>query len=381
MHSNDLTILERREFDWKPGRNDQMNSAHCLRVYARILFGGRASAVWATAAMVCAAYLSGPLYGQGPWTGGPTGPIYYTGGNVGIGTTSPQAKLYIAGGSNGGLETTGNATYGGSLVLNDYSTSLNANMGIEFKTRSDSNGFGWRISSLANNTDLVFESRAASATWGEKIRFINNGNTGIGTASPLERLDLGNGALGFTVPQSPGTDVTYPKLYYAGDVGNGNSGLVLRGWNLGIKTGNFNDTTTKMMITNSGNVGIGTTAPQSLLAVNGTITTKEVVVTNTGWSDYVFAPDYHLQPLNEVGAYVKEHHHLPEIPSEAEVKEKGVSLGDMQAKLLAKVEELTLHMIQADERNTRLEQQNRELRDRVARLETRNPGQGPEKEQ
>jgi predicted nuclease with TOPRIM domain len=117
------------------------------------------------------------------------------------------------------------------------------------------------------------------------------------------------------------------------------------------------------------------------LAVNGTITTKEVVVTNTGWSDYVFAPDYHLQPLNEVGAYVKEHHHLPEIPSEAEVKEKGVSLGDMQAKLLAKVEELTLHMIQADERNTRLEQQNRELRDRVARLETRNPGQGPEKEQ
>jgi DNA-binding transcriptional MerR regulator len=51
------------------------------------------------------------------------------------------------------------------------------------------------------------------------------------------------------------------------------------------------------------------------------------------------------------------------------VKEKGVSVGDMQAKLLAKVEELTLHMIQADERNSRLEQQNQELRDRLARLE------------
>jgi len=51
------------------------------------------------------------------------------------------------------------------------------------------------------------------------------------------------------------------------------------------------------------------------------------------------------------------------------VKEKGVSVGEMESKLLAKVEELTLHMIQADERNNRLEQQNQEPRDRIARLE------------
>jgi hypothetical protein len=134
--------------------------------------------------------------------------------------------------------------------------------------------------------------------------------------------------------------------------------------------------TTQMYLKNGGNVGIGTVNPQSLLAVNGTITTKEVVVTNIGWSDYVFKPGYRLLPLSEVATYVKEHHHLPEIPSEAEVKEKGVSLGDMQAKLLAKIEELTLHMIQTDERltqadrrNSRLEQQNRELWDRIARLE------------
>ena len=114
----------------------------------------------------------------------------------------------------------------------------------------------------------------------------------------------------------------------------------------------------------SSNVGIGTTNPQSKLAVNGTITAKEVIVTNTGWSDYVFRPNYDLKPLSEVGAFVKEHHHLPEIPSEAEVKEKGVSLGDMQAKLLAKIEELTLHMIKAEERN-------RELQERIARLEAR----------
>ena len=92
--------------------------------------------------------------------------------------------------------------------------------------------------------------------------------------------------------------------------------------------------TNSLTVTPAGNVGMGTTAPQSKLAVNGTITTKEVVVTNTGWSDYVFKPNYHLTQLNEVAAYIKKHHHLPEIPSEAEVQEKGFKLGEIQVKLL-----------------------------------------------
>jgi len=128
----------------------------------------------------------------------------------------------------------------------------------------------------------------------------------------------------------------------------------------------------------SGNVGIGTTSPQYKLAVNGTVSTKEVIVTTTGWADYVFTPGYRLPPLGEVSAYIKVHHHLPDIPSQNEVGEKGVNLGEMQAKLLAKIEELTLHMIQADERNNRLEQQNSrlqrescELQERIVRLEER----------
>lgn len=63
---------------------------------------------------------------------------------------------------------------------------------------------------------------------------------------------------------------------------------------------------------------------------------------------------------------------MPGIPSEKEVREKGVSVGEMQAKLLAKVEELTLLMIQADERNGRLQQKNRELQARLERLERSN---------
>jgi hypothetical protein len=68
--------------------------------------------------------------------------------------------------------------------------------------------------------------------------------------------------------------------------------------------------------------------------------------------------------LSEVNAYIQAHHHLPDIPSEAEVKAQGVSVGEMQSKLLAKIEELTLHMIQQDKKN-------RELRERLAQLETR----------
>jgi hypothetical protein len=114
-----------------------------------------------------------------------------------------------------------------------------------------------------------------------------------------------------------------------------------------------------------GNVGIGTTNPTNTLSVNGIVQAKEVLV-NTGWSDYVFDSGYRNRPLAEVAAYIRENHHLPGIPSAKEVEEKGVSLGDMQAKLLAKIEELTLHLIQAD-------QQNRDLQDRIERLEARGP--------
>ena len=111
-----------------------------------------------------------------------------------------------------------------------------------------------------------------------------------------------------------------------------------------------------------GNVGIGTINPTHKLAVNGTIKAKEVIVETTGWSDYVFADDYTLAPLSEVEAHIKTNKHLPGIPSAAQVSEQGISVGDMQAKLLAKIEELTLHQIAQEKRIAALEAENKRLR-------------------
>ena len=123
----------------------------------------------------------------------------------------------------------------------------------------------------------------------------------------------------------------------------------------------------RMRIDNTGNIGIGNFStgpgPQHPLQVLGTIGAEEVIVSSTG-ADYVFQPGYALKPLAEVGEYIQQNRHLPDIPSAKEVEEKGVNLGEMQTKLLAKIEELTLHAIQQ-------EKENRDLRERVARLEAR----------
>jgi len=78
---------------------------------------------------------------------------------------------------------------------------------------------------------------------------------------------------------------------------------------------------------------------------NGIMKAKEVLVTLTGWPDYVFCKDYKLLPLQELEKFVNENQHLPNVPSAATVEEKGVELGEMNALLLKKIEELTLYIL------------------------------------
>jgi hypothetical protein len=68
-------------------------------------------------------------------------------------------------------------------------------------------------------------------------------------------------------------------------------------------------------------------------------------VTLDGWSDFVFENDYSLMPLEEVEQHIHQYKHLPGVPSEKEVRENGVNVGEMQSKLLEKIEELTLYVI------------------------------------
>ncbi len=103
-----------------------------------------------------------------------------------------------------------------------------------------------------------------------------------------------------------------------------------------------------------GNVGIGTATPDAKLAVNGTIHTREVRVDTQNFPDFVFKPSYSLPSLKEVKNYIDQKGHLPGMPSEAEAIKEGMNLGEMNKKLLQKVEELTLYLIEKDKQINRM---------------------------
>ena len=101
-------------------------------------------------------------------------------------------------------------------------------------------------------------------------------------------------------------------------------------------------------------IGAGTSNPTKTLEVNGAIRSKEVLVEVANWSDFVFDKDYDLMTLKEVESYIKENGHLPDVPSAKEVKANGVEVGEMNAILLQKIEELTLYIIELEKKIEKL---------------------------
>jgi len=97
-----------------------------------------------------------------------------------------------------------------------------------------------------------------------------------------------------------------------------------------------------------------------VVEANGLTRARKIKVDADVWADYVFEADYKLMPLADVESFLKEHKHLPSIPSEKVMKEEGIDLAEMNVKMMEKIEELTLYLIQ----------QNKELEKMKAELET-----------
>lgn len=304
----------------------------------------------------------------------------YIDANVAIGHESATEKLDVLG--NLALRNSSSPSF-----LKLYTTS-GTNNAIVF---TDVNGTSFLRSYSGSSGYLEYNGN---------VRITNNGSLGIGTA-PTEKLDVnGNasisGNIGVTNVTSSGY-VTASSYLQAPVVKAGNEWFGFEptannwtGFNLSNGTGSqkriilgvdndedrsvfaiekINVWTRYMDIKANGssyflgNMAIGTSNINGTykLSVNGKIRAKEVVV-ETGWSDFVFEEDYNLKSLKEVESFIKENKHLPDVPSEKEVTENGVSIGEMQSTLLQKIEELTLYVIEQDKRIEKLEQENAELK-------------------
>jgi hypothetical protein len=110
----------------------------------------------------------------------------------------------------------------------------------------------------------------------------------------------------------------------------------------------------------NGYMGLGTNNPDERLTVKGKIHAEEVRIDLQVPADYVFQKyytgtsalkeDYKMPSLKEVERFIKENHHLSDIPSAKEIQEKGLELGEMTNLLLQKIEEMTLYIIEQEKR-------------------------------
>jgi hypothetical protein len=252
---------------------------------------------------------------------------YFTiadGGNIGIGTTAPSKKMHISG-------TSGNAC---TFVVERTSTTTSA-----FSIIPESNLVTIQATATATST-TARPLRLRTGTT-EVMRITTDGKVGIGTTTPTEKLDVN------------GNTRIIGNLWFRDDartIGTQTS------HSLNIAT----NATTRITITNNGNVGIGTddTPADYKLAVKGKIIAEEVVVKlyDNWWADYVFHPDYKLRTLEEVETHINTHGHLPDVPNAQTVEENGIGVGEMNAILLKKIEELTLYVIKLQKQVDELKQ-------------------------
>jgi hypothetical protein len=245
--------------------------------------------------------------------------IYNTNtGNVGIGTATPLDRLTVE---------TDNNSYGithRSIQGNILSTRIGGTTaGIGTFSPTDMRIFSGSLSRII----------ISQLTGGV---FIGSDQPSVGTKLTVQTLNNSNG------------------IEHIGQDGNILSTRI-GGTSAGI--GTFSNTNMRIFANGSSaifigsgtnNVGIGIDFPANKLEVNGSVRSKEVIVESINWPDYIFDQKHKLPLLSDVEKFIQQNKHLPNIPSAAEIESKGLHLGDTQKRMMEKIEELTLYMIDAD---------------------------------
>jgi len=343
-----------------------------------------------------------------------------TNGNIGIGTTSPTNILSFGGNSARTIwmerHTTAN-TAGNSLTIQaggPKALSTNINGGDLLLKSGIATGTG--TSNLIFYTSTKGASGTTDRTPTEKMRITGSGNVGIGTTNPQKKLHIveklsfnANVTLrldnfvyvGGVIPDDNPDNYPPPNTHSIWDIVNNSTNSSLF-FNYGVAQNENPTTSTKLIITSDGEVGIGTTTPLSKLGitgnasigatygaivaptsglivegnvgigttltnnpnnykltVNGKILCEKIkVIADVPGADYVFDENYNLTSLNDLDSFITKNKHLPEVPSADEMKKNGIDLTDMNILLLKKVEELTLHLIEQNKQIEELKKEN-----------------------
>ncbi len=278
--------------------------------------------------------------------------------NVGVGSKAGRVatgyfNTFVGGNSGSGVTTGTNNVYVGANTGPNFNadavTLIGANAAIQ-------DPIGSIIGSTAIGQSAIIK-RAYTVIIGHP-----NVEIGMGTSLPNAKLHVNSGsnedALTVSVDDAPKLTVsdegdvhvtdslTIDGKMRIGNISAGSRQLAVEG------DVYFND---DLLVGDNVVIGTSEGATNHRLTVDGKIACEEIRVQDSGdWPDYVFEDAYPLQSLKEVQAFIQKEKHLPGIPSAAEISDSGILIGEMQKKLLEKVEELTLHVIRLEEEIERL---------------------------
>lgn len=320
---------------------------------------------------------------------------------VGINTETPQAALDVAGSTivSGNLTVgnpiTGTTTLNSNQLDHDQNTlEINTNTGQAVQFGKNANYNAVDVTITGNNT--VLGNLTTTTILGNKLGLGNN--TPKETLHIGEALTLGNNAIMHNLYKDGDTHKYLGKENASGyklamynnsmafvffddaskneddvaDVNNSNKVLLATYDKVGINYGwtpdlqaafniKRNSTDDAYLLVEDNNTNI------FKIASDGTTYAQEIKIKlSSDFPDYVFGKDYQLTPLNEVASYIKQNGHLPNIPSAEEVDKNGIGVGELQLKLLEKVEELTLYLL---EQQKAMETQQKNLEEQQQRIE------------